>query len=178
MKLPTVSVLIATLVLSACGSRDKDVVLTRLTNDGDGPDEFSILPGKPLQEPENYTTLPTPNPGGANLTDQNPLADGIVALGGRPSSLSGGAVSSADGALVNHSRRFGVTGGIRQTLRKEDVEARRRYGRVDIFRLGKNDDYNNAYRRQWLNSKEETTRLRNLGVPTASSPPIIPGRRR
>ncbi|WP_338549716.1 DUF3035 domain-containing protein [Roseovarius phycicola] len=175
MKLPTISLLVLTMVLSACGSRNKDVVLTKIRNDGPGPDEFAIVPGKPLQEPANYTTLPQPTPGGSNITDQNPLADGIVALGGSPTTGSG--ISAADGALVNHSRRFGVNVGIRQTLRQEDVNIRRSHGRVNILRIGP-DDYNSAYRRQWLDSKQETARLRSLGIPTSSSPPIVPGRRR
>ncbi|MEL7257351.1 MAG: DUF3035 domain-containing protein [Pseudomonadota bacterium] len=176
MKLPTISLLVLTMVLSACGSRDKEVVLTKLKNDDSGPEEFGIVPGKPLQAPENYTTLPQPNPGGVNITDQTPRADGIAALGGNPAAISGG-ISSADGALVNHSRRYGVSSGIRQTLRREDSEVRRKHGRVNILRIGPND-YSRAYRRQWLDSKEETARLRSLGIPTSSSPPILPGRRR
>lgn len=175
MKLPTISLLVVTIVLSACGSRDKDIVLTKLRNDGAGPDEFAIVPGKPLQEPANYTTLPQPTPGGVNITDQNPLADGAIALGGNPAAKRG--ISPADGALVNHSRRFGVIAGIRQTLRREDSEIRRNHGRVNILRIGP-DNYNRAYRRQWLESKEEAARLRSLGIPTSSSPPIVPGRRR
>ena len=175
MKLPTLSLLVLVMVLSACGSRDKEVVLTRLKNDGNGPDEFSIVPGKPLQEPANYTTLPQPTPGGVNLTDQNPLADGAIALGGNPGANRG--ISAADGALVNHSRRFGVFAGVRETLRREDTEIRRQHGRVNVLRIGP-DNYSAAYRRQWLDSKEETARLRSLGIPTPSSPPIRPGRRR
>ena len=60
-------------LVSACGNKDKP--LTRIKKTGNGPDEFTIIPGKPLQAPESYAALPTPTPGGSNLTDQNPLAD-------------------------------------------------------------------------------------------------------
>ena len=157
--------------VAACGSRDREVTLTRIKNDGKGPDEFSILPGKPLQPPADFTTLPTPTPGGANLTDQNPRGDGIAALGGNPGALVAEGVSSADGALLNHTRRYGVSQGIRQTLRAEDIETRRRHGRRNILNLGPNDDYANAYRRQWLDAYAEYYRLRRAGVTLPAAPP-------
>jgi hypothetical protein len=129
------------------------------------------MPGKPLQTPEDYAALPAPTPGGPNLTDQNPLADGVAALGGNPAALNVGPVSARDTALVSHAGRFGVNPGIRQVLASEDVEVRRRYGRVNILNIGPNDDYNLAYRRQWLNSQAEAQRLRSLGIATPASPP-------
>ncbi|MDT8328655.1 MAG: DUF3035 domain-containing protein [Roseovarius sp.] len=164
----TVLALLVATVLAGCGGRD-DVTLTRIRNTGNGPDEFSIMPGKPLQAPEDYASLPSPTPGGANRTDQNPLADGVIALGGNPAAV--GAPSARDGALVNHANRYGATADIRQTLAEEDKDVRRRHGRVDILRLGLNDDYTNAYKRQWLDAYAEERRLRRNGTITPSSPP-------
>lgn len=179
MKLPgTILLLIAAMALSACGSRDRDVTLTRFTDGGPGPDEFAIVPNKPLQQPESYSALPAPNPGGANRTDQTPLGDSIAALGGNPSALVASGVSAADGALLNHTRRYGVSDGIRQVLAREDAEIRRRHGRVNILNIGPNDDYTDAYRRQWLDSYEEEQRLRRLGIATPSAPPADPEDRR
>ncbi|MCR9113588.1 MAG: DUF3035 domain-containing protein [Rhodobacteraceae bacterium] len=171
MRLPALSVLILAMALPACGSRDREVTLTRFKDTGAGPNEFTIMPGKPLQSPEDYAALPAPTPGGPNLTDQNPLADGVAALGGNPAALNVGPVSARDTALVSHAGRFGVNPGIRQVLASEDVEVRRRYGRVNILNIGPNDDYNLAYRRQWLNSQAEAQRLRSLGIATPASPP-------
>lgn len=171
MRLPALSVLILVMALPACGSRDREVTLTRFKDTGAGPNEFTIMPGKPLQTPEDYAALPAPTPGGPNLTDQNPLADGVAALGGNPAALNVGPVSARDTALVSHAGRFGVNPGIRQVLASEDVEVRRRYGRVNILNIGPNDDYNLAYRRQWLNSQAEAQRLRSLGIATPASPP-------
>lgn len=171
MKRPAIAMLILAMALSACGGRDKDIRLSRIKNTGNGPEEFNIVPGKPLQAPENYTSLPAPTPGGSNITDATPLGDGVAALGGNPAALANSGIGRADGGLVNYANRFGVTPGIRQTLAREDVEVRRKRGRVNILNIGRNDDYNLAYRRQWLDAQAESQRLRRLGVPTPAAPP-------
>ena len=164
-------VTLVALILAGCGSRDKDVQLTRIKSTGNGPDEFTVLPTRPLETPESYSALPAPIPGGANLVDPNPEAEGIIALGGRPGSQSTAGIPSTDGGLVNRTRRYGVSQDIRQTLAAEDVDVRRRHGRVNILNIGPNDDYTNAYKRQWLDSYAETRRLRRAGIVTPSAPP-------
>ena len=72
----------AMVTLAACGG-DRDPQLMNLRA-GQGPDEFAIVPPKPLEMPENLSELPDPTPGGFNRTDQNPEADAVIALGGRP----------------------------------------------------------------------------------------------
>ncbi|MEM6480352.1 MAG: DUF3035 domain-containing protein [Pseudomonadota bacterium] len=169
--------LVLVTALSACGNRDGDIQLRRLTDTGNGPSEFDVLPGKPLQEPESYTALPSPTPGGSNRTDVTPFADSVSALGGNPSALALTEPSSNDGALINHSRRFGVTPDIRATLAREDLEVRRRRGRVNILNIGPSDDYDLAYRRQWLDAVAEDDRLQSLGISTSSGPPDVSRRR-
>ena len=168
-RLMIVGVLI--LGLSACGNKDRDIQLRKIKHTGNGPDEFSILPSKPLEPPEDFTLLPVPTPGGSNRTDQNPRGDGIAALGGNPNALVATGVSSADSALVSYAGRYGISSGIRETLRIEDKEVRRRHGKVNILNIGPTDDYTNAYRRQWLNAYDEYYRLRRLGVTVPSAPP-------
>ena len=51
----TVLALLVATVLAGCGGRD-DVTLTRIRHTGNGPDEFSIMPGKPLQACLLYTS--------------------------------------------------------------------------------------------------------------------------
>ncbi|MFD0859341.1 DUF3035 domain-containing protein [Roseovarius aquimarinus] len=158
------------LAIAACGRSDG--ALTRIKNDGNGPDEFTVLPTAPLQAPESYGTLPPPTPGGANLVDPNPHAAGVAALGGNPAAtVAGGQISASDGGLVNHANRFGVLPGVRRELAVEDAEVRRRHGRVNIFNIGPNDDYTSAYKRQWLDAREEQRRLMQRGVVTPSAPP-------
>ncbi|MCZ7674788.1 MAG: DUF3035 domain-containing protein [Roseovarius sp.] len=158
------------LVLAAC-SRDRDTTLTRFQNKGDGPDEFSIVPGKPLQEPESYASLPTPEPGAPNRTDQTPLADGIAALGGNAAATASAGIAPGDAGLVRHAARHGTDPAIRQTLRVEDDKIRRNYGRRNLLRIGPRDDYTQAYKRQWLDEQAERERLRRAGVVTPTAPP-------
>ena len=75
---------VAILTLSACSNSEGVPELMNVGQPGAGPDEFAILPTKPIVIPENLAELPAPTPGGANLTDPTPNADAIVALGGRP----------------------------------------------------------------------------------------------
>ncbi|RBI73974.1 DUF3035 domain-containing protein [Roseovarius sp. TE539] len=171
MRMPHGLILILALAITACADRDRDVRLTRIKNTGEGPDEFSVLPGKPLEAPESYSELPPPAPGGANRTDPDPKAEGIAALGGDPSAAARTGVSARDEALVGQARRYGVQPDIRQVLAAEDKEVRRRHGRVNILNIGRNDDYVNAYRRQWLDPYAELNRLRRRGVKTPSAPP-------
>ena len=157
--------------VAACGGGDKDVTLTRLQNPGEGPDEFLITPGKPLQEPQSYSALPAPAPDGANRTDRDPKAEGIEALGGNPDATASGDVPPRDSGLLRHAGRFGTQTGIRQTLRAEDREIRRNYGRRNILRIGPRDDYTEAYKQQWLDAQAEQRRLRRAGVAVPSAPP-------
>jgi hypothetical protein len=172
MILPRSSVLIVTLcLLAACGNRGEDVTLSRITSTGAGPDEFSVLPSKPLQTPEDFAALPTPTPGAGNLTDQNPKADGVAALGGNPAALSATAPAASESALLRHATRNGTQPAIRETLAAEDQQIRSSYGRINILSLGPTDDYTDAYKDQWLDSYAEEERMRRSGVETPNAPP-------
>ncbi|MFM2355908.1 MAG: hypothetical protein RLZZ528_1644, partial [Pseudomonadota bacterium] len=94
------------LTLAAC-NRDRPPELMNLRSQTQGPDEFSILPTKPLQMPEDIAALPEPTPGGANITDPTPEADAVAALGGNPEALTRTGIGRSDGALVSHAARFG-----------------------------------------------------------------------
>jgi hypothetical protein len=159
---------IATMVtLAACGG-DKTPQLMNLRS-GQGPDEFAIVPPKPLELPEDLAALPEPTPGGFNRTDQNPEADAAIALGGKPSAAGG--IPSGDSALYAHAARFGVEGGIRSTLASEDLEWRRdNNGRI-LERLFNVNVYYKAYRNMRLDQQAELARWRALGIRNPSAPP-------
>jgi hypothetical protein len=155
------------LVLAACGGKG-DPQLMNLRS-GPGPDEFAIVPPKPLELPENLAELPDPTPGGFNRTDQNPEADAAIALGGNPKAAGG--IPTSDSVLYAHAGRFGVDGGIRATLAAEDLEWRRdNNGRI-LERLFNVNVYYRAYRKQWLDQHAELARWRALGVRNPSAPP-------
>ena len=163
--------LVLCLALAACGERD--IRLRNLSSTGgEGPEEFAVLPVKPLEQPESYNALPVPTPGASNRTDPTPIADGVAALGGNPARLAeGGPVPASDGALVRHAARNGVPQDIRQTLASEDLEFRSRQSRFTRIRIFRTDRYAQAYRRMTLDASAEAARWRARGVPTPSAPP-------
>jgi Protein of unknown function (DUF3035) len=169
----TVFALAAAVVLSACGNGNDTPSLFNLEQQGNGPDEFAILPPRPLQLPENLAELPAPTPGGANLTDPTPNADAIVALGGNPGAAGG--IPAGDAALVAHAGRLGTTPGIRDRLASEDLEWRRdNQGRV-LERLFNVNVYYRAYADQSLDQQRELAFWRSRGARTPSAPPALPG---
>lgn len=127
---------------------------------GDGPDEFSVLPGKPLQSPKDFTNLPVPTPGGQNLTDPTPKADAFAALGGRRSAVTR---STTDAALLAYAGRYGVASDIRADLAPRNPNRRQRGGFLGRLLSGAGGQLLDKYR--------ELERLRAAGVPTPSAPP-------
>lgn len=166
----------ALLAVAGCGERDKPPQTMHLRSDTNGPDEFSIVPPKPLEMPENLADLPEPTPGGSNLTDPKPNDDAVTALGGKPRGPSAG-VPAADGALYAHAARNGVSGDIRSTLASEDVEHRRKNNGRLLERLFGVNVYYRAYRKQSLDQQTELERWRSAGAGTPSAPPRKPRER-
>jgi hypothetical protein len=169
----TVIATAAALLLSACGDGGAPQLMN--LRSGDGPDEFAIVPPKPLELPESLADLPEPTPGGRNRTDRDPEAEAIVALGGQPGAAGG--IPSGDGALYAHAARFGVDGGIRATLAAEDLEFRRDNRGRPLERLFNLNVYYRAYREQSLNQQDELARWRALGLRTPAAPPRQDGER-
>ncbi|MBR9650184.1 DUF3035 domain-containing protein [Thalassovita aquimarina] len=170
--MPRALLLIAVLAVAACSGNERDISMRDLRSFTGGPDEFSIIPGKELQTPKDFNTLPAPTPGGSNLTDQDPLGDAAVALGGRASARQpGNGVPAADGALIAHAGRNGVPADIRESLAAEDKEFRRRQSRFTKLRLVRVDRYSQAYKRFELNSQAEVAWWRRQGVTTPTAPP-------
>ncbi len=156
------------LTLPACASKG----LRDLQNESNGPDEFLVEPVKPLESPSNYSTLPAPTPGQANLTDRSALNDGVIAFGGRPDA-GGGAVPARDGALVQYTSRLGVMPGVRQHLAVKDAEFRKGKARFTQYRLVPTDRYSTAYRGEALDAEREAARWQRAGARTPSAPPPV-----
>ena len=162
---------IAVLALSACDSGEPRLMNLQAT--GNGPDEFAILPPKPLELPKDLTALPEPTLGGANLTDPTPEADAVAALGGRL--REGQGVPAGDAALVNHSARYGRSASIRPDLAAEDLEFRRdNKGRI-LERIFNVNVYFKAYSEQSLDQQAELKRWRARGARNVSAPPARDG---
>ncbi len=173
--MPRTLIILALLALTACGTRqdtaDRDTNLRELRNPSGAPEEFSIVPPKPLQTPDTLAELPQPTPGGANRTDQTPLKDAVAVLGGSPERLDLPAgVGAGDQALVARASRFGRDPGIRDQLAQADQEFRERRSLFN-WRLVPEDTYNRVYRRQTLDPYATLEAARRAGALTPSAPP-------
>ena len=162
----------ALLLLTACAREEKTPQLMNIRSSSAGPDEFTIVPPKPLAMPDSLTELPDPTPGGSNRTDQNPLDDAVAALGGKAN--VSGKIGAGDGALVSYAARAGVAQGIRDTLAAEDLDYRRKHDGKLLERLFDLNVYFKAYRPYALNQQAELARWRQAGARTPAAPPPPP----
>ena len=158
----------AAMLLSACSSGTPHLMNLRKT--GYGPDEFAILPPKSLQMPKDLTALPTPTPGGTNLTDPTPVADAVKALGGKPSNPNA-QVPASDSALVKYADRDGVTPDIRSVLASEDLAWRKKHQGRLLERIFDVNTYYRAYQAFTLDAEQALAYWRARGVATPSAPP-------
>ena len=156
------------LALGACESSGK---LMTLASD-DGPEEFAIVPSKPLELPPDLAALPAPTPGGSNITDATPHEDAIIALGGKPQAPATGAgAPAADGALVAAASRNGVQSDIRTALAEKDLDIRRKNNGRLLERLFGVNVYYRAYDDMWLDQQAELERWRAANAGNPSAPP-------
>jgi hypothetical protein len=171
MKLTTgICVLLCAAGVAGCAQ--KELRLIRSTTRG--PDEFQVLPPKPLPPPTDYATLPQPTPGGSNLVDPTPQADAVAALGGRTSALDpNGGIPAGDSALVTAASRHGVEPGVRESLAAADSKFRKRQRRTGRIKLFPVDRYEQAYRKQALEPFAVTEEFRRSGFGTPTSPPEV-----
>lgn len=160
--------LTAAVLLAGCSTGGQ---LRNIGGDTEGPDEFAILPTKPLSMPSDLNQLPAPTPGGSNITDPTPVADAVATLGGNPARLAQRGVGSGDGGLIAYAGRGGVTPGIRQVTATEDAEFRGRRGRRLLENLARTDVYGRAYRGQTLDPWPVFERYRRAGAQVPSAPP-------
>ncbi|MEO0911945.1 MAG: DUF3035 domain-containing protein [Pseudomonadota bacterium] len=157
------------LALAACGGGDDTSLVERISaNNQVSPDEFGVLPQKPLELPEDLSVLPPPTPGAGNRTDLTPRRDVLVALSGRDTKA---APTGADAALVSALSRGGVTPEIRQLLTAEDAEYRRNNRGLLLERLFDRDTEFLIYDRMLLDAGQESERLRRLGLRVPPIPP-------
>jgi hypothetical protein len=163
--------LIVLMLVAGCADRNREPKLLNLASSTRGPDEFSILPTKPLQAPPDFTSLPPPTPGARNLVDPTPDEDAVAALGGNPAALSRGGIPGTDGAMVTYASRYGVQSNIRQDLAAADLQYRRDNDGRLLERLFNVNVYFKAYKKQELDQYRELERFRRAGVRTPAAPP-------
>ncbi|MBW7921030.1 MAG: DUF3035 domain-containing protein [Rubellimicrobium sp.] len=145
--------------LAACSGGG---ALHRLGSGARVPDDFSVLPMRPLVIPD---TLALPAPGGTNLADPDPVGAAMALLGGRD-----GAGVAGDAALLAQLGTWRTDPDIRATVAQEDAAFRSRTGRGGRG-LSARDPYYAAYARQSLDPWAEIARFRAAGVATPTAPP-------
>lgn len=168
MRMRAILLTMTTLTVAACST---DPHLMNIRQGQSSPDEFAIVPTKALEMPPDLNMLPSPTPGGANITDPNPKADAVAALGGNPGHLAQQGVGAADGALLAHTARFGREAGIRQITAQEDLAWRSRHSRRALEILARSNVYYRAYEPMTLDSWAEQERWRPTGVLLPAAPP-------
>ncbi|SHI82982.1 DUF3035 domain-containing protein [Wenxinia saemankumensis] len=129
-----------------------------------GPDEFSVVPQRPLQMPPG-TALPPPDPAAGNRADPAPLVEAQIVLGGDPQAAGGG-IPARDAALL--AATGGADPAIRRSLAQEDAAFR---SRAAAFALFGGDRYYQAYAGQALDAYAELERFRAAGIAVPSAPP-------
>ncbi len=164
----------AAVFVSACASNRQPILMNAQTS-STTPDEFAILPNKPIEQPKDYAALPEPTPGASNRVDPTPKKDAVAALGGNPNRLNASTVAKADPNVYTYASRYGVAENIRGQLAAEDLEFRRRNNGRVLERAFNVNTYFKAYRKQSLDQHAELRRFRQAGVKTVSAPPETAG---
>lgn len=150
------------LLLSGCGEGGLPGGLRR-AGIGGTPDEFMVLPTRPLEMPEDLKALPPPTPGAVNRVAYRPRTDAITGLTGRPAVAAGG------GALV--ARAGPSSPAIRQQLAVEDAEWRRTHHGKLLERWFSKDRNALVYDEMLLDAPYEYQRLRAAGLRVPAAPP-------
>jgi hypothetical protein len=164
-------VMLAGLALAGCSGGGDPVLMHMTGSSGNGPDEFAIVPNRPLQMPPDLAALPPPTPGASNRADLTPRADLVAALGGNPAALGRQGVPAADAAVFRHATRFGVSQDIRQQLAAEDLAFRSENRGRPLERLFNVNVYFQAYAPMSLDQHAELERWRARGLATPAAPP-------
>ena len=149
-------------LIAACSS--DEARLRDLYDVGTGPEEFAVLPSKPLIIPTNLKELQVPDETVGNLADPSPKRDLIEKLGGSIDETK--SVPKRDKGLLNYVSRAGVNSNIREELAEEDRKFLRRMGVLTSVKLFRVDRYNQIYRNMTLSAPKELERWRSLGVRT------------
>lgn len=132
---------------------------------GAAPDEFLVLPTKPLEMPADMAALPPPTPGAVNRVDPQPEAEAVAALTGRPAAAG----SAPAGTLI--ARAGPVDPQIRARLRSEDAAYRDENRGLLLERIADDNPDWSIYENMRLNADAEFQRLRARGVRVPAAPP-------
>jgi hypothetical protein len=156
---------LAALALAGCGEGGLAGGLRSVGVGTSSPDEFLVLPTRPLEVPPDLTALPPPTPGRPDRVAYDPRTEAITALRGSPTAASPPASDLV--ATVGPAAP-----GIRAILAEEDVVYRRQNQPLLFERWFRPDRNRLAYRGMLLDADAEFDRLRARGVRIPAAPPL------
>lgn len=135
-----------------------------------GPDEFLVIPTKPLIMPDNYSNIPLPILGMINRVQYEPRKDILRAFGGNPNLSASKKIKSNEIALLRVTTRRGVDQNIRKKLQTEDLALRKSHPLKVLERIAGKSNKSIAYKGSVLDIELELKRLRKLGIPVTTRP--------
>lgn len=160
------ALMLAALALAGCGEGGLAGGLRAAGVGAETPDEFMVLPTKPLELPSDLTGLPPPRPGQGNRVDYRPREEAVAALTGQEAPPGTGSA----GALV--ARAGPVDPQIRSRLALEDQAYRRdNPGRL-LERWFTRNPEELIYRGQTLDQTDAFERARAAGLQVPPAPPL------
>lgn len=115
-----IATVVAAVALTGCDVNVKDVLNQR----SQGPDEFRVIPRKPLQMPVVAADLPTPQPGVESPLEPQPLQDAQEALA--LDGLTPSGETAGEAALLSAAGATDAPDEIRTTLDNEVFDDDRR----------------------------------------------------
>lgn len=154
-------------LLAGCANEEPPVTLQEASLKNGAPDEFLVLPQRPLVLPEDLEALPEPDPAAGTLVEIDPFVEARRAAGGNG---GGTGATAADGAILAAARTVGRNPNIRQEL-AEETDAKLRRGRgllgfFDRFRLAPRKQ--TVFNDQKLDAIGELKKRQAQGVKTPS----------
>jgi hypothetical protein len=157
------ALVLAPLALSGCGGGGVAGGL-RAAGVAGTPDEFMVLPTRPLEMPQDLSALPPPTPGVPNRVDLRPHQQAIAGLTGRPApaTANGAALVAAAGPRDP---------GIRAELAVDDATWRATHRGLLFERMFSKDKVALVYQPMVLDAPAEFERMRASGVRTPAAPP-------
>jgi hypothetical protein len=145
-----------------------DLVERVVANAYEAPEEFAVVPKKPLVMPSDMTALPPPSAPGTSRSEPDPRGDALAALGGRP---GGRGTGGADRALLAAAGAQNARPDIRAVLAAEDARFRDRNKGLVLDRMFGVFTEGDRYAQYKLDAEAELLRLRARGVWVPQLPP-------
>ncbi|WP_424933767.1 DUF3035 domain-containing protein [Amaricoccus macauensis] len=156
------------LLLGGCGNGGLAGAL-RSSGVTSTPDEFLVLPTRPLEMPDDLAALPTPTPGQRSRVEYEPEAIAVAGLTGRESTAR-----TANGtALLARAGVASNTPQIRQILAEEDVVYQQNHKGRLLEWVFSPDKESLVYRDMILDPGAAYEAMRARGVKVPAAPPEL-----